>query len=645
MCGISGHFSFDASFEIDEALLKKMNNAQSHRGPDDQGYHIGAGVGLGHRRLSIIDLSGGHQPIYNQDGSVAIVFNGEIFNHHEIADELKAKGYLFKTHSDTETIVHAWDEWGVDCVHHLRGMFAFIIWDNNKKELFVARDRLGIKPLHYSLLLDNTVVFGSELKVLRQHPLCPKNLSHEAIEDYLTFGYVPDPKTIFNDVFKLESGHYLHLKQGDNNHTIKPVQYWDLPWQNAPELSIQDLENELIDKLKHVVNIRMEAEVPLGSFLSGGVDSGAIVAMMSQINQAQNKDAVTTCSIGFDVPDFNETEFAKLVADRYQTDHHVETVNHEDFDLIDKLTDLYDEPYSDSSALPTYRVCELARKHVTVALSGDGGDELFAGYRRYKLHLAEQKVRDKIPELIRKPIFGVLGKLYPKLDWAPQYLRAKTTFQSLAMSSSQAYLNSMSKLRSDERKQLYSDSFKSRLNGYSSEQVFERYLAGKHFDDKLKEAQYLDYKTWVPGDIHTKVDRASMAHGLEVRVPIFDHLFVEWAFRAPSSENLKQGEGKVIFKKLLEPHVPNDNLYRKKMGFSIPLAQWLRGPLKEKMQHLLASTAIADTQIFAMDKLTNMVNEHLSGKSDHSAALWTLMMLGQFIEKEQLHSAKEECVA
>jgi len=630
MCGISGIFSFDESVEIDKDLLRSMNNIQAHRGPNDQGYHIGKGVGLGHRRLSIIDLASGHQPIYNEDGTVSVVFNGEIFNHHEIEKELKDKGHVFKTTSDTETIVHAWEEWGIDCVHHFRGMFAFIIWDDNKKELFVVRDRLGIKPLHYSLLTDGSVIFGSELKVLRQHPLCSNEISPEAIEDYLTFGYVPDPKTIFTNTYKLEAGHYLHLKQGKVPTKLTSKQYWDLPWQASETLSTQKIESELIERLKEAVNIRMEAEVPLGSFLSGGVDSGAIVAMMSQL---QDK-AVTTCSIGFDVPEFNEIDFAQLVADRYKTNHKVETVDHEDFDLIDKLIDIYDEPYADSSALPTYRVCELARKHVTVALSGDGGDELFAGYRRYRFHMAEQAVRDKIPTAIRKPIFGLLGKLYPKLDWAPQFLRAKTTFQSLAMTSSEAYLNSMSKLRTDERQNLYTATFKQQLNGYSANKVFEKILVGKSFVDPLKEIQYLDYKTWVTGDINTKVDRASMAHGLEVRVPILDHQFIEWAFKVPSKLNLIGSEGKAKFKKQLEPHVPHDNLYRKKMGFSIPLAQWLRGPLKEKMTKLLTSPAFTKTNIFQAEQISKVIDEHVTGKNDHSASLWTLMMLGQFIERE-----------
>lgn len=629
MCGVSGIFSFDSSTSISHDILKGMNTAQSHRGPDSEGYYFGDGIALGHRRLSIIDVSGGGQPLYSEDKKVVIVFNGEIFNHQSIADELKAIGYKYQTHSDTETILHAYREWGTKCLDRLRGMFVFLIWDDNNKTLFVARDRLGIKPLHYALLNDGSVVFGSELKVLKAHPNLDRALDYSAIEDYLTFGYVPDPKCIYASVRKLEAGHYLLFEQGNEKKLPQPMQYWDLPW-NLPQYEEVDKET-LIEQLREAVDIRLESEVPLGAFLSGGVDSSAVVAMMAGLKL----DPVTTCSIGFDVPEYNESEFAALVAKRYQTIHFTEVVNHEDFELIDKMTELYDEPYADSSAIPTYRVCELAKKHVTVSLSGDGGDELFAGYRRYRLHLNEQKVRDAIPEWIRRNVFGFLGKVYPKLDWAPQFLRAKTTFQSLSLSSSDAYLNSMSKLRKDERQSLYHSSFKQKVGAYSSNSVFESALKGKHFSDKLKEAQYLDYKTWVTGDIHTKVDRASMAHGLEVRVPIFDHKFVEWAFRLPSKLNLNQGEGKFSFKKALEPFLSDDTLYRKKMGFSVPMAEWLRGPLKEKMLNLLSSELVVRHAIFDQNELMKKAQEHISGKYDHAAALWTIMMLCQFLVKEK----------
>ena len=629
MCGVSGIFSFDSSVSISPEILKDMNTAQAHRGPDAEGYYFGEGIALGHRRLSIIDVSGGGQPMYSDDKKVVVVFNGEIFNHQDIANELRTKGYNYQTHSDTETILNAWREWGTECLDRLRGMFVFLIWDDNKKTLFVARDRLGIKPLHYALLDNGCVIFGSELKVLKAHPSLDRVLDYSAIEDYLTFGYVPDPKCIYASVKKLEAGHYLLFKQGDEQKIPQPVQYWDLPW-DLPHF--EEADNEaLIERFREAVDIRLESEVPLGAFLSGGVDSSAVVAMMAGLKEGP----VTTCSIGFDIPEYNESDFAAMVAKRYRTSHFTEVVNHEDFELIERMTDLYDEPYADSSALPTYRVCELAKKHVTVSLSGDGGDELFAGYRRYRLHMNEQKVRDAIPAWIRQHVFGFLGRVYPKLDWAPQFLRAKTTFQSLSLSSSDAYLNSMSKLRKDERQALYHTTFKQKVGAYSSSLVFERALKGKRFSDKLKEAQYLDYKTWVTGDIHTKVDRASMANGLEVRVPIFDHKFVEWAFRLPSKLNLNQGEGKFSFKKALEPFLADDTLYRKKMGFSVPMAEWLRGPLKEKMLELLSSEHVKKHAIFDQNELMKKAQEHISGKYDHAASLWTIMMLCQFLVKEK----------
>ena len=630
MCGISGIFNLPTSTMtgIDENILRQINNAQAHRGPDDQGYHIAEQVGLGHRRLSIIDLEGGHQPIYNDNKQTVVVFNGEIYNYREVASELQEKGYQFQTESDTETIVHAWDEWGPNCIEHFRGMFAFAIWDNQKQTLFLVRDRLGIKPLHYSVLSNGQLIFGSELKALKQHPLFDHGLNPEAIEDYLTLGYVPDPKCIYRNTFKLEAGHYILIEPQTKG--ITPKQYWDLPLQPVKDNQSYNLENELIERLEEAVKYRMVSEVPIGSFLSGGVDSSAVVSLMASLQ----KDPITTCAIGFDVPKYNESDFAQLVADKYNTNHHLKIVDHNDFELIDKLTKLYDEPYADSSALPTYRVCQLAREHVTVCLSGDGGDELFAGYRRYKMHAGEEKVRQIIPRSLRKAIFKPLGRIYPKMDWAPRFLRAKTTLQSIGMSAPEGYLNSMSKLRLDQRESLYSTNFKTQLNGYRSSQLFDNLVKGKTFTDPIKQIQYIDFKTWLTGDILTKVDRASMAHSLEVRVPILDHKFVEWAFNIPSQLNMKSGEGKAGFKKALEPLVPFENLYRDKMGFSIPLAEWLRGPLKSKLENTINNPKLMDLDIFNHKKLLKMVREHEKGISDHSAALWTILMLGQFIEQQ-----------
>ncbi len=627
MCGIAGIFNVANKVQIPPQLLKSMNNSQSHRGPDDDGVFLAPGVGLAHRRLSIIDLAGGHQPMFNQQGSIGIVFNGEIYNYQELAKELQGLGHQFSTIGDTETIIYAWAQWGPACVERLRGMFAFAIWDQEQDLLFIARDRLGIKPFYYSLLDDGQFIFGSELKVLKQHPQCSREIDPKAVEDYFTFGYIPEPKSIFKQVKKLEPGHTLTVRFGQE--LAQPIQYWDVSFTPQTEHG-QQSQKQLIDRLKEAVDVRLVSEVPLGSFLSGGVDSSAVVALMSQLNDKP----VNACSIGFDIDDFNETDYAKSVAQRYDADHNVKIVDSDDFALIDELAKLYDEPYADSSALPTYRLCEMAKEKVTVALSGDGADELIAGYRRYQWHLKEQKVRNLLPLALRKPVFGTLGKLYPKLDWAPKFLRAKTTFQSMAFDWVDGYHNSMSILRNDERSKLFSRAFKQQLNGYSSVEVFQGHAKKAQDFDELGKVQYLDMKTYLVGDILTKVDRASMAHSLEVRVPILDHHFVEWATTLPATMRIEKGEGKSVFKKSLEPHLPHDVLYRKKMGFSIPLAQWFRGPLKEKVSQGLLSTHMSQSGIFNSKTLHWLINSHMDGTRDNSASLWTLLMFERFLANE-----------
>ena len=606
-----------------------MNDSQLHRGPDAGDYFFAPGVGLAHRRLSIIDLDGSPQPMRTPDNSVCVVFNGEIYNFKELRTELQAKGYQFISQGDTETILHAWREWGVDCVHHLRGMFAIGIWDEKTQSLFLARDRLGVKPMFYSLLAGNEFIFGSELKVLKQHPKFDRTLRHTAIEDYFSFGYVPEPYTIYQHCFKLEPGYRMLLTPGMTS-LPEPEQYWDIPTEWTEDVTAAQAEQELVKRFKEAVGIRMVADVPLGAFLSGGVDSSAVVAMMSQLQS----EPVNTCAIGFDVPTFNETEFAQMVADRYHTNHSVQVISQNDFELIDMLPSLYDEPYADSSAMPTYRVCQMARKKVTVALSGDGGDEVFAGYRRYNMHMNEDKVRNILPLGLRKAIFAPLGKLYPKLDWAPKFLRAKTTFQSMAMDSVEGYHNSISILRADEREKLFSADFKQKLKGYNSLEVFRRYQKNTKALDPLKTVQYIDLKTYLVGDILTKVDRASMAHSLEVRVPFLDHHFIEWAFRLESNANLANGVGKLSLKKTLEPHLPEDVLYRKKMGFAVPLADWFRGPLQQKLQDAVLSERMLNCGIFAPEQLKRLVKDHISGLKDNSASLWTLMMFDGFLRLE-----------
>lgn len=628
MCGIAGIYQLKTQATPDPQVLAKMNDSQWHRGPDAGDYFFQPTVGLAHRRLSIIDIAGSPQPMQSANAQACIVFNGEIYNFRELREELLGKGHKFNTHGDTETILNAWLEWGEDCVHHLRGMFAFAIWDSSRHCLFLARDRLGIKPLFYSLLDDGQFIFGSELKVLRNHPNFNTALRDSTIEDYFSFGYIPEPYTVYQHSYKLAPGHTLLLQHGQANLS-ETKQYWDVPTQWQQPVTEPELDAELITRFREAVDIRLVAEVPLGAFLSGGVDSSAVVAMMAGLQ----KDPVNTCSIGFDSPQFNETEFAHLVAERYKTNHHENIVSQNDFELLDQLADLYDEPYADSSAIPTYRVCQMARQHVTVALSGDGADELFAGYRRYKLHLNEERFRNGLPLAIRKPIFGFLGKIYPKLDWAPRFLRAKTTFQSLAMDTVAGYHNSIAILRQDQRDRLFSKEFKQRLNGYSSLEVFRRHSARIAHLDPMKIAQYLDMKTYLVGDILTKVDRASMAHSLEVRVPFLDHKFVEWAFTAESGANLQNGVGKYTLKKALEPHLPNDVLYRKKMGFAVPLAEWFRGPLQQRLQDKLLSDVMINSGYFNVTELKQLIDDHKRSLKDNSAALWTLLMFAAFLER------------
>ncbi|WP_153160986.1 XrtA/PEP-CTERM system amidotransferase [Zoogloea sp. 1C4] len=634
MCGIAGLFDTRGSRDFDRDLMKRMNDIQFHRGPDEGDLHFEPGVALGHRRLSIIDLSTGQQPLFNEDGTVAVVFNGEIYNFQELVPELEALGHRFHTRSDTEVIVHAWESWGEECVQRFRGMFAFALWDRNKQTFFIARDRLGVKPFYYAILDDGTLVFGSELKVLMQHPGLDRRIDPHAVEEYFALGYVAEPRTIFKGAKKLQPGESLCIRRGQP--IPAPKLYWDVRFTLDNPLSLEDATAELTERLRESVRLRMISDVPLGAFLSGGVDSSAVVATMAGLSS----DPVNTCSIAFDDPAFNESEFAKMVADRYQTRHYVETVKSDDFDLIDTLAALYDEPYADSSAIPTYRVCQLARKHVTVALSGDGGDESMGGYRRYRMHLMEEKMRGSMPAGIRRPVFGLLGRMYPKADWAPRMFRAKTTFQALARDSVQAYFHSVSILRDDMRRSLFSSKFRAELSGYNALEVFRRHGNAAQTDDPLALIQYLDTKTYLVGDINTKVDRASMAHSLEVREPLMDHKLVEWLATLPSGLKIKGQEGKYVFKKAMEPMLPRDVLYRPKMGFAVPLARWFRGPLKERVREAILGSTLAETGIFNREYLEHLVDAHQSGARDYSAPLWTTMMFEAFLRNSQAAAPK-----
>jgi asparagine synthase (glutamine-hydrolysing) len=632
MCGIVGIFNSRDRRPIDRALLQRMNDAQYHRGPDGEGFFVDPGIGLGHRRLAIIDLEGGAQPLFNEDESVVVVYNGEIYNFPDLTKELLGCGHQFRTHCDTEVIVHAWEEWGEACVEHFRGMFAFALWDKNRETLFLARDRLGIKPLYYAERPDGVILFSSELKAVLRDPSLVRDMDPRSVDDYFAYGYVPEPRTIYRNMYKLPPAHVMVWRRGEAVQGPKP--YWDARFDESAAAADEEATAEaLTEQLRDAVQCRLISDVPLGAFLSGGVDSSGVVAVMAGLSD----EPVNTCSISFGDPAFDETSYAQSVAERYRTNHRVERVDADSLDLVDRLATLYDEPYADSSAIPTYRVCELARKHVTVCLSGDGGDEVFGGYRRYRWHCNEEVLRRAIPQAIRGPAFGLLGQIYPKVDWAPKVFRAKSTLQAVARDSGNGYFHTVSLVYDDVRKRIYSDQFRRQIDGYSPCDILVNHMRNADTADPLAQIQYADMKTYLPGDILTKVDRASMAHSLEVRVPLLDHRFVDWAGTVPSSLKLKGREGKYIFKKALEPLVPSGVMYRPKMGFAVPLASWFRGPLKEKLRAVITGPTLSETGIFDCDYLKTLLDEHQSGACEHSPILWSLLMFDSFLR--QVHDA------
>ncbi len=625
MCGIAGIIDIIGQRPIDQGLLHRMTDRLAHRGPDGSGFHTSPGVGLGHRRLAIIDVSGGRQPLFNEDGAVSITFNGEIYNYQELMIDLERRGHQFRTRSDTEVIVHGWEEWGEAVVTRLQGMFAFVIWDENKKTLFLARDRFGKKPLYYTLLSDGRLLFASEMKALLVCPDVPRRINPPAVEDYFAYGYVPESKSIYSDIFKLPPGHHLSIIRG--RQVAKPVRYWDLTFDRAHQFRTEEqAEEELLDKLRGAVRSRLISEVPLGAFLSGGVDSSAVVAMM-----AETTDLVNSFSIGFTQAAFDETEYADEVAARYKTRHHKRIVSADDFGLVGRLANIYDEPFADASAIPTFRVCALAREKVTVALSGDGGDELLAGYRRYRWQQTEDRVRAMFPAVIRGPLFRTAGRLYPKLDWAPRMFRAKATLLELAEGSVDGYFRSVSMLDDDVRHRLFTSSFISELKGYRARDELAQHFREAPTDDSLSAVQYVDIKTYLPGDILTKVDRASMANSLEVRAPFLDQGFARWSTSLPAHMKMRNMQGKYILKKALEGRLPRNILYRPKQGFSVPLAEWFRGPLQASVKNALSGGLLLDTGWFDQAFIRSAFDQHIRRLRDHSRLIWSLLMFEAFL--------------
>ncbi|MGV3770978.1 MAG: XrtA/PEP-CTERM system amidotransferase [Sphingobium phenoxybenzoativorans] len=621
MCGIAGIFHLETAKPVDPARVRLMTDAIAHRGPDGAGVWTAPGVGLGHRRLSIIDLGGGAQPMLTEDESLAVTFNGEIYNFAAVRKELEAKGHRFRTNSDTEVILHGYRQWGEECVKRFDGMFAFALFDRHAQSLWLVRDRLGVKPLYYAQVSDGSLLFASELKGLLVHPLLRREPDVRAVEDYMAYGYVPDDACFVAGVRKLGAGETLRLVRGKS--LPAPQRYWDISFADRTNAREPALEEELISLMRAAVHSRMVADVPLGAFLSGGVDSSSVVALMAEASPR----AVKTCTIGFDVASLDETAYADRIARRFATDHRTRIVSPDDFGLIDRLAHHFDEPFADASALPTFRVCELAREEVTVALSGDGADEAFAGYRRHLFQHQGERVRSLIPASVREPVFGRLGRWYPKADWAPRFLRAKSTFIELGQDGAEAYAASVGVTPHAMRQRLYSDSMKAALAGHRAEDRYVRAMRDAPAQEPLDRAQYADMKIWLPGDILTKTDRMSMAVGLEAREPLLDHRLMEFAGRLPVNMRIHGNSGKYLMKKAMEAYLPQDILYRPKMGFVTPISDWFRGALAKEAAGIAGGSALARTGWFDLKAVAKAAADHKSGMSDHGRLLWQLLML------------------
>lgn len=624
MCGIAGLFDTRGQRNFDPDLIRRATAALAHRGPDGDGFFAAPGVAFGHRKLAIIDLASGNQPMHAKDGSITITFNGEIFNYKELRAELGSKGHSFATASDTEAIIEGWREWGPRVVEKLRGQFAFALWDHKQETLFLARDRMGEKPVHYATLADGTLAFASEIKAILTLPGVDLTIDPEAVADFFTYGYVPDPKTIYTSIRKLPPAHTLLIKRGG-----QPAlrQYWNVLEAAGTEQRSTTPE-ELADRLKQAVRYQMVADVEVGAFLSGGVDSSSVVAMMAQIASAP----VATYSITVGEENSDEASFARTVAERYKTRHEVRDVDPRNLtQLLPKLPSIYDEPFGDDSAIPTFAVCREAARTLKVCLTGDGGDETLAGYRRYRFHLAENAIRQYLPEGLRKSVMAPLARAYPKLDWAPRPFRAKTTLLELSGDEDMAFARMVAMVSEEQRTALLSGDLKNSLAGYDPSEIVRSRFREAHAFSPLQRAQYADLMTYLPGDILVKVDRAAMANSLETRPPFLDHDFVAWAFSLDTKTKVDGGEGKAILKKGMEAHLPHALLYQPKRGFSIPISDWLRGPLRDMTLGLTSSARLQDCGLFDMKQIDTWVDQHLRGARDHWQVLWLLFVFDAFL--------------
>jgi asparagine synthase (glutamine-hydrolysing) len=624
MCGIAGIVASTREASVTEAQVREMCDRIIHRGPDDEGIFVADGAGLGMRRLSIIDLSGGHQPVFNEDRSAWIVFNGEIYNFAELRAGLESRGHCFRTRTDTEVIIHLYEEMGADCVQKLRGMFAFAIYDRPKRKLLLARDRFGKKPLHYAMLKDK-LYFGSEIKAILAVAPELAELNSQALLQYLYFGYVPDPLTAFKDIHKLLPGHVLEFENGK----LSVRQYWDLPRYNT---YIPSSEQECLEELEHrmleATRIRLISDVPLGAFLSGGTDSSTIVALMVRAGSGP----VKTFSIGFANSDFNETEYARIVARKFGTDHHEMILEPDVVQTVEDLTSSLEEPFGDSSMLPTYYVSQMARRNVTVALSGDGGDEIFAGYDRYRIQ-TDRGIFESVPQWARK---FYRNQIFPLV---PRNTRGRQFSYNVSLPWRERYVDSLAFLPGFERETpLLSDDFRSLLrSGEDPQNALLRYFAKAPAADPASELLYVDTKTYMVGDILTKVDRMSMLNSLEVRSPILDHELVEWVTSLPLEWKLRGRKQKYLLCKLAQRlGVPDEALDRPKQGFALPLVHWMRKELKDMLMILLEPRTL-QRGYFDADGVRKLMNDHLQGRREQSARIWRLLIFElwhrNFLEK------------
>ncbi len=624
MCGIAGVAFRDSEQISTRALLAPMCDVMRHRGPNDEGFWMGKGAGLGMRRLSIIDLAGGHQPISNEDGTIHVILNGEIYNFQELRPQLEAKGHRFSTKSDTEAIVHLYEEHGDRCVEFLRGMFAFALWDERKKRLLIARDRMGKKPLHYAIVGDR-LYFASEMKSILVQPDVPREVDPIALDQFLTFEYVPGERTLFRAIRRVLPGHRLIWESG----RMRTERYWELVFQPDNSRTLDSWAEELRDTLRESVRLRLIADVPLGVLLSGGLDSSAIVALMRQITPGE----IRTFSIGFEDQSYNELEYARLIAKRFETRHEEFMVKPDAVALAEHLVEHFDEPFADVSAIPTFLVCQMAQQRVTVALGGDGGDELFGGYDAYLAQQMSLKYA-RMPALMRRGLIEPLARgLRPTTQKKGLVNRVKRFVEGMQHPEAVGHARWMVFLNAQEKRLLYTDGFRSALEGRSGyEPILEAASRYAHLDG-LSRAMAVDIATYLPDDILVKVDRTSMATSLEVRAPLLDQAVAELAARMPASMKIRGKTTKVVFREAMRPLLPAETLNKPKQGFSIPVKNWLRHELRDMMQSFLAPERLKQHGYVEPAVVDGWVREHLDGKENHAHRLWCLMMLEMWHER------------